>query len=406
MKKTMLKFSGSILICLLCFSCNETSKKIEIQANKKHDLGLTKPQLDDKVLGMLVGSAIGDAMGAPTEMWSREWIKLEYGHVVDVDSMVREVSPEGTWVTNLPAGGTTDDTRWKKLTFEYLTNQKSKELDARSFCQKILKNYQEAIDGYKKIESFDPEPFEENTLKVAWLQEWAKVAKPFVDNNEVAFHDAMSKFYGGEMVCAGLLYAPALGAFYPEQPELAYTNTHKISIFDIGYARDISAVVAAMTAASMAAKPSKESVLATLRIDPKDYFKSRLVGRSSYKLYRSALYIVDLAKKSKTPIETAYAELDKLNQDMPFHAGEIYLQVLTAMLFADFDYPKTMEFLVNYGRDNDTTSAIAGGILGAYHGFEKLPADKNRVIEVCKQKLDLDLKALAQQLSDKIWELK
>ena len=208
------------------------------------------------------------------------------------------------------------------------------------------------------------------------------------------------------MVCAGLLYSPAIGAFYPEQPEIAYQNTHKISLFDIGYARDISSVVAAMTAASMSANPTKESVLGTLRIDPENYFKSRLVGRSSYKLYRSALYIVDLAKKSKNPMETAFAELDKQNQDMPFHAGEIYLQVLTAMLFSDFDYLKTMEFLVNYGRDNDTTSAIAGGILGAYHGFTKLPADKDRVIKVAKEKLDIDLKALAQELSDKIWQLK
>jgi ADP-ribosylglycohydrolase len=396
-----------LLPILVLFSCKKNEKvSEEINKEKAHKLGLTKAQLDNKVLGMLVGSAIGDAMGAPTEMWSRDAIKLEYGHVVDVDSMVREVSPEGTWVTNLPAGGTTDDTRWKKLAFEYLSCQNSKELDARGFSQSILKSYQAAIDNYKKIESFEPEPFEENTLKVAWLQEWAKVAKPFVENKPEAFHDALSKFYGGEMVCAGLLYSPAIGAFYPEQPELAYQNTHKISMFDIGYARDISSVVAAMTAASMTANPTKESVLGTLRIDPENYFKSRLVGRTSYKLYRSALYIVDLAEKSKTPKETAFAELDKQNQDMPFHAGEIYLQVLTAMLFSDFDYAKTMEFLVNYGRDNDTTAAIAGGILGAYHGFEKLPADKNRVIKVAKEKLNIDLKALAQQLSNKIWELK
>jgi ADP-ribosylglycohydrolase len=406
MKKSKAQILSLFLFATICFSCAEKGKNSNAGETAKFKLKLTKAQLDNKVLGMLVGSAIGDAMGAPTEMWSREAIKLEYGHVVDLDSMVREVSPEGTWVTNLPAGGTTDDTRWKKLTFEYLINQRSKELDARSFSQKILTNYQEAIDNYKKIKSFDPEPFEENTLKVAWLQEWAKVAKPFVENKPEAFHDALNKFYGGEMVCAGLLYSPAIGAFYPEQPELAYSNTHKISIFDIGYARDISSVVAAMTAASMAANPSKESVMGTLRIDPNDYFKSRLVGRSSYKLYRSALYIVDLAKKSKNPMETAFAELDKQNQDMPFHAGEIYLQVLTAILFSDFDYAKTMEFLVNYGRDNDTTAAIAGGILGAFHGFEKLPADKNRVIKVCKEKLDIDLKALAQQLSDKIWELK
>ena len=36
------------------------------------------------VLGSLVGSAIGDAMGAPTEMWSRDQIQAEYGFVSDL----------------------------------------------------------------------------------------------------------------------------------------------------------------------------------------------------------------------------------------------------------------------------------------------------------------------------------
>ena len=177
MKFHILRFLLSILVLFSCKKYEKVSEEISLE--KTYKLKLTKTQLDDKVLGMLVGSAIGDAMGAPTEMWSRGAIKLEYGHVIDIDSMVREVSPEGTWVTNLPAGGTTDDTRWKKLAFEYLSNQDSKKLDARSFSQNILKNYQNAIDNYQKINSFDPEPFEQNTLKVAWLQEWAKVAREF-----------------------------------------------------------------------------------------------------------------------------------------------------------------------------------------------------------------------------------
>ena len=56
--------------------------------------------LKDKVLGMLVGAAIGDAMGAPTEMWRRSNIQTEYGWVQQLDDMVRTPSPEGTWQMN------------------------------------------------------------------------------------------------------------------------------------------------------------------------------------------------------------------------------------------------------------------------------------------------------------------
>ncbi|MCP9770181.1 ADP-ribosylglycohydrolase family protein [Lacihabitans sp. LS3-19] len=396
-----------VLILSLLFSCKNEEKEITFSEEPVKKLDLTEAELYDKVLGMLVGSAIGDAMGAPTEMWDRGSIKLEYGFVKDLDSMVREVSPEGTWKTNLPAGGTTDDTRWKKLTFEYLTIQNSKDLKAKDFANKILETYQISIDNYGKIKSFEPEPFEENTLKVAWLQEWAKVSKPYVAGNLDEFQTALNRFYGGEMVCAGLLYAPGIGVFFPGDPNRAYDEMYDLSIFDIGYARDISALAAAMTSAGMKKNAKKEDLLDVLRsIDPQGYFKSRLVGRTSYRILRTALAINRDAKAmDKDQMQKAFELLDQNLQDMPFHAGEIHLQVLTAMLFSDFDYIKTMQFLVNYGRDNDTTAAIAGGILGAFVGFEKLPADKEKVIEVSKNQLDTDLELLAQKLTKKIIEL-
>ena len=370
-------------------------------------LDLTEAELYDKVLGNIVGSAIGDAMGAPTEMWSRWAIDLEYGFVKGLDSMVREVSPEGVWKANLPAGGTTDDTRWKELTYNYLSKQTSNTLNGREFAQEIIRSYQAAIDNYKTIESFDPEPFEENTLRVAWLQEWAKVAKPYVENSLDGYAVAMSKFYGGEMVCAGLLYAPAIGVFYPNQPELAYNEMYKLGIFDVGYARDISGLAAAMTAVGMKKGARKEDMLDVLRsVDPQSYFKSRLVGRTSYRILQKALGIVKEAKAEEEPMQKAFELLDGNQQDMPFHAGEIHLQVLVAMLYADFDFMGTMQFLVNYGRDNDTTAAVAGGILGSFHGFQKLPkTEREEVLKVSREYLDIDLEKLAQTLTTKILEL-
>lgn len=371
-------------------------------------LELTEAELYNKVLGNIVGSAIGDAMGAPTEMWTRDAIQLEYGFVKGLDSMVREVSPEGTWKTNLPAGGTTDDTRWKALTFEYLTKQKTTTLNANDFAAEILAVYQKAIDRYKEIDSFEPEPYEENTLHVAWLQEWAKVAKPFNENNLDAYSVAMSKFYGGEMVCAGLLYAPAIGVFYPGDAKRAYDEMYKLSFFDVGYARDISGLAAAMTAVSMKKDAKKEDLLDVLRsVDPQNYFKSRLVGRTSYRILQKSLGIVKEAiGNEEDSMQKAFELLDQNQQDMPFHAGEIHLQVLVAMLYSDFDFLKTMQFLTNYGRDNDTTAAIAGGILGTFCGYGGLPAsERQKVIDVSNTELGIDLEKLAQNLTRKIIKL-
>lgn len=58
--------------------------------------------LKDKILGSLVGFAIGDAMGATTEFMTKEQIKQQYGQVNDIIG--------GGWL-NLPRGQVTDDTQ-------------------------------------------------------------------------------------------------------------------------------------------------------------------------------------------------------------------------------------------------------------------------------------------------------
>lgn len=413
-----MRFFAPIFILLLLFSCDKKEPLIDevsFSPEIKTPSGLTEAELYDKVLGMLVGSAIGDAMGAPTEMWSRESIQLEYGFVEGLDSMVREVSPEGTWKPNLPAGGTTDDTRWKVLTANYLLSQKTGILDPKDFAGHILQTYEDGLKRFKTIESTDPEPYEAAVLEMNWLSEWAKVSQPYLDNNLTGYADSLSKFYGGEMVCAGLLYAPALGVFFPGDPELAYQEGYKLSIFDLGYARDLTALAVSMTAAGMKPNATKEDLLAALRIDSEGFFQSRLVGRTSYKILREALLITSEAKKldslsafmkSGSPALTyAFSQLDQKQQDMPFHTGEIYLQTLVAMIYTDFDFSDTLTFLVNYGRDNDTTAALAGGILGAWYGFEKLPqTEREKVLKVNRKELGIDLEEIAAILTRHILE--
>ncbi|WP_026952643.1 ADP-ribosylglycohydrolase family protein [Algoriphagus mannitolivorans] len=397
-----------VFLVLALISCKKTEETPTYDVLQKSSL--SESQLQDKILGMLVGSAIGDAMGAPTEMWSRESIALEYGFVERLDSMVREASPEGIWIPNLPAGGTTDDTRWKVLAANYLLGQKPGSLDPKGFAKQILKTYESSLEKFKSLDSQDPEPYEKIMLEVNWLSEWAKVSYPFLDNNLPAFVDSLSKFYGGEMVCAGLLYAPAIGAFFPGDPEKAYREGYKLTFFDLGYARDISALSMAMTAAGMKAGATKSDLLASLRLDPEKYFESRLVGRTSHRILKDALWINEEAKKQDSispyldskskALAYAFSLLDQKQQDMPFHAGEIYIQSLTAMIYADFDFKNSLIFLVNYGRDNDTTAALVGGILGAWYGFEKLPEkERIQVLKVSKEVLGIDLEEKARQLT-------
>jgi ADP-ribosylglycohydrolase len=411
----LLLLSAVVIVMASCRPC------------KMNDLDfshLDQAFLYDKILGSLVGSAAGDAMGAPTEMWSRFQIQAEFGHVDSLTDMVREPSPEGTWNYNLHKGGSTDDTRWKMLTLEYVLEQKHPDpLSARDFAFHILGTYDHYTSGLASLRGRDPEPYEGKLMQMLWLKEWVKVAEAYVEDS-LSHYDALSTFYGGEMVCAGMLFAPAVGLAYPGEAEYAYKQAYELDIYDQGYARDIAALTAAMVAEAMDSSSTPDSILAVLRtVDPEGYFKGRLVGRSAYALYRQAQYIVKEARDAdvetvlkEPPVKLsmelnsqedsiryaqwslAYAQLDKVVRSYPFHPAEIHLVNLVALLLCDFDFQQTLAFIVNFGRDNDTTAAVAGAILGAYYGYEALPeAFKENVLDSSKE-LGMDLEERAGQM--------
>ena len=60
-----------------------------------------------------------------------------------------------------------------------------------------------------------------------------------------------------------------------------------------------------------------------------------------------------------------------------------------------------MQFIINYGRDNDTVGAVAGMILGAKDGYSGLPlALRKEVLRVNKESMGIDLEELAREMSD------
>jgi len=428
----------NLFFCNCFLSCTDTTisyntSKEATETETDHQdnfqpLVLSKEMLHDKVLGLLVGSAIGDAMGAPTEMWQRENIQIEYGFVHQLEDMVRAPSPEGTWYMNLPAGGTTDDTRWKKLLTDFIIGTGSDFYQPNhntsiQFAEFLVAAYNNKRSALQAVDDFSPTPYENALMEMSWLQEWAVVAKPYSEQDIEGYASALTHFYGGEMTCAGMLYAPMIGLVHPNNVVDAYESAYRLGIFDLGYARDITGITAAMIAAAMAPDATPNSILKVVQsVDPNEFFKSRLVGRSSYRFYKDALYSVTAANKmTKEDIEVdkielpfegqdtlyfaqlqqLFDDLDAKNEDMAFHPGEVHQINLTALLFTDFDFQKSMEFVVNYGRDNDTVAAITGAILGAFHGYSKLPKESvEKVLAVNKEQLGIDLEAMADQLVD------
>ena len=429
--KTLFRF---ILLSLLLHSCEEHStnennfpapdkSQTPLQQNEGQDL--TKAAFYDKILGALVGSAIGDAMGAPVEMWGRDQIWTQWGYVDGLLPVIREGSPEGPWDINLSPGSTTDDTRWKYLIGQFILEQPNNApLNDAAFARYVSYLYGKQKDAVQQLQSFDPTPLERAVRHMTWLQEWAKVAQPFHENDLKGYNTALNKFYGGEMACAGMLYAPLIGAIYPGDAASAYMDAYELSFFDIGYAKDITGLTAAMVAQAMHENVDFESIgQVNFSVDPMAYFESRLVGRIPYTIYKNAKSIAYRAKNtvvtdsftknlilppnykrdtnSFAQMKAAYRMLEEHLQTIPFHAGEIHLINLTALEFAGNDFQLAMEFVVNFGRDNDTVAAVTGAILGAHLGYSKLPQPiAAEVLEVSKTIINIDLDQLAMELTN------
>ncbi len=396
-------------------------------ASEEWPESLKREVYHDKVLGLLVGSAIGDAMGAPVEMWGREQMIVQYGFISDLLNVRREGSPEGPWEDNLAAGGTTDDTRWKFLFAQFmLENESLDTIRPDQFAQFIIDIYENEKEQVSDVRSFEPEPMEREITHMAWLQEWARVSRPYLENDIQGYSYALNRFYGGEMACAGMLYSPMVGVFFPGQANEAYIQAYGVGLFDLGYARDVMALTSSYVAEAMDPDCDYQRLKRLSEtVDPMRYFNSRLVGRladNSSSIARQIVYDINGLKEEDidpdlripsnykgTNLEyykltEAFDMLDDHLQMIPFHAGEIHLINLVALEYSDGNFQKAMEFVVNFGRDNDTVGAVTGAILGAFHGYSGLPESlSKKVLDVSRNEIKIDLEKLAQDITNKVF---
>ncbi len=427
MKKPAVIFG--LLIGILSFSCKDPKPSLDIpepkrQAYTNDSLDLTADAYYDKVLGALVGSAIGDAMGVSTEMWHRNDIRRKYGYITDIPDGIRNQSPEGPWEHNLPKGATTDDTRWKLLMVGYF-NQHPNNLKGSHFVKYIADYYSSVASHLADKEILaSPDSLDSRLEKVDWIKEWARVAMAYQQTPQ-AYMEARNRFYGGEMSCAGMLYTPMFG-LVTSSPEEAYTLAYDHTVFDLGYAKDIAALLAGMTHMALRTNDMDSILNAATVIDPLRYQDSRLVGRISNAISETSRRTVWTAREIEVPDsvdvkdslgliippefqgsptdwaqqEFAYDILDRDKRAIAFHAGEIWQILITGMEFGQGDFEKTLQFIINYGRDNDTVGAVAGMILGAKDGYSNLPVDlRMEVLETNRELLGIDLEEMARKMT-------
>ncbi|WP_254450382.1 ADP-ribosylglycohydrolase family protein [Cohnella herbarum] len=320
----------------------------------------------DRVYGCLIGQAVGDALGAPTEGKSVSEIRDTYGWIED-------------FVSDDPAG--TDDTEYAMLTAQILLKY-GNGLSAEN----MMKEWNDTLVGQKG--GFYGGGFSEMN-GIGNLKKGLAFPHTGSDNHERWSDGAAMRIAPVGLYCLG---DPA------EAARLAKIEAQ------ISHARDgvycAQAIAASVAFAGVSAGSDWERVIRTgLDHIPQDSW--------TYRKIKSA---VEIGLRHSN-MEEAVVELHDSVSIFYYPWADVGPEA-TALAYGVFAaargaYVPAVLGGVNVGRDSDTIAAMSGAMAGALHGAGVIPERWRRQINIIRghcihATAGIDIAALSKQLSERI----
>ncbi|HOB40644.1 MAG: ADP-ribosylglycohydrolase family protein [Limnochordia bacterium] len=323
--------------------------------------------MKDKILGSLVGVALGDALGMPTEFMTQEAIREVYGMVREL----RAPHPQHYHSTHLVKGQITDD-----------TEQTLALLDA------FFRHGR--LDAEVAAESLMEWAREKNVFGSTYLGPSSKKALQRLLDGE----DPRQTGFFGTTIGGAMRMLPVALACLGDR-ERAVRTAAEVSMPTHGTSQAISGAAAFACALVESFEPDahRDSIL-----EAACWGAER--GRAFGKPYPGP----SLAKRIRWAVELSLAA-----PDLPGAGRELYDLVgvdmvpheIVPVVLALFARPEEpMERLlaaVNIGGDTDTIASMLGALLGAHYGVEVFPKEMWKEIEAVN---GIDL----QEYAHRVWQ--
>lgn len=428
-------YSCVLILVLLLAACNKTEP-------------LDTDGLNDRIYGMLMGSAVADALAGPHEGRSTEDSKAfleEGGWINSFDTPYNRwyQSHWNVYEQGAYPGTYTDDSRLRLFVSQSMVaNSGVEPMSKEYFVGHIFQNYQRSsiqfMDANKDV-------LKERFLEMWFWWELTKLAtsvtlpeepllSPSMERNDLlneqgertgywelvktesgpidsvlkfSWHDG-SYATGKEWPIGQIALLP-LAAYFPGDAEGAFEYVLDIDFLDIGNAPLYPAFMAALIADGLASKDWK-TVKSELIADglkrysvyAEDYQLEMLESQVQQSLALSSAF----QEASNYPSRENYISfVNALHQ--AFAVGTDYdmctcEEMLTVSLaIADYSMSlglqKAVEYGVNYGRDNDTVASFVATLVGAYRGIDDLNPEWIHLVKT--QNPSVDIKQLSEKLS-------
>jgi ADP-ribosylglycohydrolase len=302
--------------------------------------------MKDRAFAALVGGALGDAMGMPTQLLSHDEIAARYGHV---DGFVAP-SEDHPVSRGLAAGTITDDTEQTLLIGEVLIKSGSG-FDHLRWINALVA-WEDDIRARGGYDLLGP-----STKRAI------EAIRNGVPPGEAGRH--------GDTNGAAMRIGP-VGIMVPPSDRLIHTvaetcrATHNTSIA-ISAAAAVATVVSHGIDGASWREAVGEAVAAAERAEGEGAWVAggRLASRIAWAL--------DMAGRVRSAADIR-ALFDVLGTSVA--SQESVPAAFAALSIADGDCWKAAELAANVGGDTDTIGAISGTMAGACSGFASLPAER------------------------------
>ncbi|MEK4131247.1 ADP-ribosylglycohydrolase family protein [Solibacillus sp. FSL W8-0474] len=346
----------------------------------------------ERVKGVLLSTALGDALGAPVEKLNRRQISEQYGYVTELSTKwyKEDLGADVNLGRHRGNGTVTDDT-----------------LMTLALCR-VYETEQRHLDAYDLANEFVKEIAFRPTFIPEFKREALIIDRLFYPEKHIFLRHVLANCepreggYGNMVNCGAAMYIAPIGIVNAGNPLGAYNEAVLFaSGHQVSYGLEAAGVLAACVAKAFEPNVTVEAILQTALKHAKDGTKMAI---------EAALNCVDTLSKDThsydeivAVLHEAIAPYSPMGDDVHRKLEKVGLpsnHYTPSRLFSIEELPLALAFIklnkgsfyesiydgINSGRDTDSIGVMAGVILGAMYGESvineedvKLLSETNRI---------------------------
>ena len=323
--------------------------------------------LESRVLGSLIGAAVGDALGAPCECMHYQKIREIYGDFHHFEEL------ESTWFKNR-LGQITDDTVLADLLTDAMLTHDGV-LDAHLFARE-----------WERFEAPIPNPDGEPINRLNMMHWIERI--PYM-RNQLREINKRELGHGEANATNAVMYIGPVGLLCAGDPNKAAVMAADVtSVNQHGSPRDVAAGYAATLAACFLPGASVERIIDTAMAYTRDFAHTREMA-AMLELAARCADCDEFVARYYTEIIGKFIPFQDLEHIGKYHwwfkdeltcvswnSAEILGPTLATLLITRGADPAAMMLAcAKIGRDADTICRCAGGLIGALNGRDAIPQE-------------------------------